>query len=48
MNLKEEKYSRFALVAEMLETPGIVRSFIPEVSERFVILIKALTGLIVN
>ncbi|NLA48965.1 MAG: sugar isomerase, partial [Bacteroidales bacterium] len=48
MNLKEEKYSRFALVAEMLETPEIVRSFSPEVSEKFVSIIKSKKGLILT
>lgn len=48
MNLNEEKYSRFALVAEMLETPAIVKSFSPEVSERFVSSIKSKKGLILT
>jgi glucosamine--fructose-6-phosphate aminotransferase (isomerizing) len=29
MNLSEEKYNRFAIVREMMETPGIIRSFDP-------------------
>jgi len=41
MNTTDEKYSKFALVREMLETPGILRSFNPEVSERFVKTIKS-------
>jgi glucosamine--fructose-6-phosphate aminotransferase (isomerizing) len=45
MNTKEEKYSRYALVREMLETPGIIRSFDPEVSERFVKTIRSKKGL---
>lgn len=45
MNLKEEKYSQFALVREMMETPGIIRSFDPEVSKRFVKPIKSKKGL---
>ena len=31
MNLKEEKYNKYALVREMMETPGIIRSFDPGV-----------------
>ena len=30
MNLKEEKYNKYALVREMMETPDIIRSFDPE------------------
>ena len=36
MNLIEEKYSKFALVREMMETAEIIQSFDPRVSERFV------------
>jgi hypothetical protein len=35
MNLTEKKYSKFALVREMMETPGIVKSFRPESSIPF-------------
>jgi len=35
MNLKEKKYNQFALVREMMETPGIISSFKPGVSEKF-------------
>lgn len=45
MNLQEEKYSKYALVREMMETPGIVRSFDPQVSERFVKSLKSKKGL---
>ena len=45
MNLTEEKYKKFALVREMMETPGIIRSFDPSVSERFVNPIKKKKGL---
>jgi glucosamine--fructose-6-phosphate aminotransferase (isomerizing) len=45
MNLKEEKYSKFALVREMMETPGIIDSFDPSVSERFVKPVKSKKGL---
>ncbi len=30
MNLKEEKYNKYALVREMMETPSIIRAFDPE------------------
>jgi glucosamine--fructose-6-phosphate aminotransferase (isomerizing) len=36
MNLKEEKYSRYALVREMMETPDIIRSFNPAAVAPFV------------
>jgi len=45
MNLKEDKYSKFALVREMMETPSIIRNFDPGVSERFVKTIKTRKGL---
>lgn len=45
MNLKEEKYNKFALVREMMETPEIVRTFDPSVSKRFVKAIKSAKGL---
>jgi len=45
MNTNEEKYSKYALVREMMETPGIIRSFHPDVSERFVKTIKSKKGL---
>jgi glutamine---fructose-6-phosphate transaminase (isomerizing) len=35
MNNIDEKYSKYALVREMMETPEIIRSFDPSVSERF-------------
>lgn len=45
MNLKEKKYSQFALVREMMETPGIISSFRPGVSEKFVRSFKSKKGL---
>jgi glucosamine--fructose-6-phosphate aminotransferase (isomerizing) len=45
MNLNETKYSRFALVREMMETPGIVGSFDPLASTRFVNAVKSKKGL---
>ena len=45
MNIKEEKYSKFALVREMLQTSDIIRSFDPGVSEKFVKAIKSKKGL---
>lgn len=35
MNIKEEKYNRFALVREMMETPGIIRSFKSDAADKF-------------
>jgi glutamine---fructose-6-phosphate transaminase (isomerizing) len=36
MNLKEERYNKFALVREMMETPGIIDSFDPSCTRGFV------------
>jgi glucosamine--fructose-6-phosphate aminotransferase (isomerizing) len=36
MNSSEEKYTRFALVREMLETPGIIKNFNPDSGEAFI------------
>lgn len=36
MNLIEEKYNKFALVREMMETPGIIRNFYQETAAGFV------------
>ncbi|HUW94032.1 MAG TPA: hypothetical protein VMV74_12775 [Bacteroidales bacterium] len=45
MNLTEKKYSQFALVREMMETPGIIRAFDPAASKRFVKAIRSKKGL---
>lgn len=45
MNLAEEKYNKFALVREMMETPVIMKSFNPKVSERFIKSIERKKGL---
>jgi glucosamine--fructose-6-phosphate aminotransferase (isomerizing) len=45
MNLKEEKYNRYALVREMMETPEIIKSFDPEVSAKFAEAVKSKKGL---
>jgi glucosamine--fructose-6-phosphate aminotransferase (isomerizing) len=45
MNLKEEKYSKYALVREMLETPEIIRSFNPAAAARFADPVKKCKGL---
>jgi glucosamine--fructose-6-phosphate aminotransferase (isomerizing) len=45
MNLKEEKYSKYALVREMMETPEVIRSFDPEAATRFASGIKKCKGL---
>jgi glucosamine--fructose-6-phosphate aminotransferase (isomerizing) len=36
MNLKDEKYTRYKLVQEMMQTPEVIRRFDPEAAERFV------------
>jgi glutamine---fructose-6-phosphate transaminase (isomerizing) len=45
MNLKEEKYNKYALVKEMMETPGIINIFDPEASTKFVSAVMAKKGL---
>ena len=45
MNLTEKKFSKFALVREMMETPGIVKSFRPESSVPFLPAFKKKKGL---
>ena len=45
MNLQEEKYNRFSLIREMLETPGIIEAFDPKITDRFVNPVKAKKGL---
>jgi glucosamine--fructose-6-phosphate aminotransferase (isomerizing) len=42
MNLKDNKYSRFALVREMMATPDIVRRFDPRAGESFVVDVRKL------
>ena len=45
MNLKEEKYSRYALVKEMMETPEIIRSFDVAAAAKFAETVKSRKGL---
>ncbi len=45
MNLQEEKYRKFALVREMMDTPGIIGNFNPDISERFVKPVRSKKGL---
>ena len=45
MNLHEQKYNRFALIKEMMETPGIISSFDAGVTERFVPPVRSAKGL---
>jgi glutamine---fructose-6-phosphate transaminase (isomerizing) len=45
MNLKEEKYNRYAIVREMMETPGVIRSFDPEVVNKFAEVVKTRKGI---
>ena len=35
MKLSEEKYNKYALVREMMETPAIINSFKPEAAAKF-------------
>ena len=45
MNLKEEKYNKYALVREMMETPAIIRSFDSGAVSKFAELVKSCKGL---
>lgn len=45
MNLKEEKYNKYALVREMMETPDIIRSFDPGIAAKFAETAKLRKGL---
>jgi len=45
MNIKEERYSRYALVREMMETPDIIRSFEPGAATKFADRVKSGKGL---
>lgn len=45
MNLKEEKYNKYALVREMMETPEIIRSFDPGTAAKFAETAKLRKGL---
>lgn len=45
MNLKEEKYNKFALVREMMETPDIIKAFNPGAVARFTDAVKSRRGL---
>jgi glucosamine--fructose-6-phosphate aminotransferase (isomerizing) len=45
MNLTEEKYNKYALVREMMETPAIIRSFDPGAGAKFAGPVKSCKGL---
>lgn len=45
MNLHDEKYNRFALVREMMETPDVIRSFKEELVDGFVGPVRQKKGL---
>lgn len=45
MNLKEEKYNKYALVREMMETPEIIKSFDPGAAAGFAASVKKSKGL---
>jgi glucosamine--fructose-6-phosphate aminotransferase (isomerizing) len=48
MNLTDEKYNRYALVREMMETPDIFRNFKPSDALRFLKRIKSKKGLLLT
>ena len=45
MKLTEEKYNKYALVREMMETPDIISGFKPEAAARFAETVKKHKGL---
>jgi len=45
MNLKQEKYNKYALVKEMMETPEIIKSFDPAAAAKFVAYVKSHKGM---
>jgi glutamine---fructose-6-phosphate transaminase (isomerizing) len=45
MKLTEEKYNKYALVREMMETPDIIKSFKPEAAEKFASAVRKFKGL---
>jgi glucosamine--fructose-6-phosphate aminotransferase (isomerizing) len=45
MNLQEEKYNKYALIREMMETPAIINSFDPEAASAFTGAVKSHKGL---
>jgi glucosamine--fructose-6-phosphate aminotransferase (isomerizing) len=45
MNIKEEKYNRYAIVREMMETPEIIRKFDPLASSDFILPVTSRKGL---
>ena len=45
MNLSEEKYHKYALVREMMETPEIIKSFKPEAAAGFAEAVRKHKGL---
>jgi glutamine---fructose-6-phosphate transaminase (isomerizing) len=45
MNLKEEKYNKYALVREMMQTPDIIKAFDPGAAVKFIEAVKSHKGL---
>jgi glucosamine--fructose-6-phosphate aminotransferase (isomerizing) len=45
MNLSEEKYNKYALVREMMETPAIINAFKPEAAAKFADAVRKHKGL---
>jgi glutamine---fructose-6-phosphate transaminase (isomerizing) len=48
MNQKEEKYIKYALVREMMQTPGIIRSFDTSASAKFLKGVSAKNGILLT
>ena len=48
MNITDEKYNRYALVREMMETPDIFRNFNPEGAHRFIKKVRSKKGLLLT
>jgi glutamine---fructose-6-phosphate transaminase (isomerizing) len=48
MNLTEEKYNRYAIVRDMMETPDFFRNFNPSAAQRFLKKIRSKKGLLLT
>src|SRR5664279_3957944 len=48
MRLSEEKYNKYALVKEMMETPGIIKSFDPATAERYAESVRKQKGILLT
>jgi hypothetical protein len=45
MNLQDKKYSKYELIREMMGSPGIIRNFDHNVTDRFTKPVKSKKGL---